>query len=613
MHAASDPLDCKQQSASITERRRPARQRLLAALWLVAMNLAVFGQTIDFEFLNWDDREYVVPHLERFGGLSAESVRWAFVNRENGWRTPIAYLSLFLDTQLYGVAPSGLHVTNVLIHTMSTWLLFLALDRMTRQWFLSLLAATIFAIHPLHVEPVAWITGRWELLCGLFWIAGMWCYARYCESPGIGRYMALLAAFCCALLSKPMALTFPFALLLLDYWPLQRLRLDRHLFAASGRPQQVGIGRAVLEKTPLFLVMGAAAILFWTEKAGFVASRGMLHFSLVEKLLNAAQTYAIYTVQLVWPTRLSFFYLHPVLTGGFDTWQLAAALLMLTLITVWVVRQAAARRYLLVGWLWFLGVFVPAIGFLQVEHHARADRYTYLPSIGLILLVCWGVAEVARFHRAWFYVLCGTLVSGLAVAAHVQTSHWRSSRSLFEYGIRVDPQNYKAHINLGNILTREGKLRKAEECYERGVAIWPHDYLAVNNLGIIKFRLGDLARAQQVFERLQQVPADLPAHYLLPVCLVEDGRHDAALACAQEQLRNRPHSSLSHGAMAYVLAKAGRWPDAEKHYQAVLAREPDRSAFALQLSDVLARHRAAAAPASAPSGQDTEIDHQRPQ
>jgi Flp pilus assembly protein TadD len=563
-------------------------RRLLIVAWLVVANVFVFGQTIEFEFLNWDDRQYVVPYLEQFGGLSPESVRWAIGNQKNGWRTPISYLSLFLDAHVYGVSSAGLHLTNLLIHTASTLLLFFALRRMTRQTVIAGVAASLFAIHPLHVEPVAWVTGRWELLCGFFWVAGMWSYARYCALPSMSRYVVLVAAFCCALLSKPMALTFPFALLLLDYWPLQRLRIGSASATSMGY-RSVGVGQAVIEKGPLFLIVLVSAIVFWNAKADFVESRGMLHFTLADKLLNAVHTYAIYTAQMVWPSKLSFFYLHPTMTGGFETWKIAAATMLLLTITGLVVRYCLSHPYLVVGWFWFLGVFVPAIGLFQVEHHARADRYTYIPLIGLILMVSWGVASVAAAHPVLVRVACGCFLTGLMVTAQIQTSHWRDSQSLFEHGVRVDDQNYKAFISLGTVLARNGNLADAEECYKRGVAICSNDYRAINNFGVLKYQRGDVTGARKLLERIVDVDEDLDGHYLLAICLADEGRTGEAVTWAEELLKRRPESPRSHAALAHVLAESGRLAAAESHYRQSLDIAPGRSDFAIELSTVLLR------------------------
>ena len=565
----------------------PDRIQVLVVVWLIAAICLVFGQSLRFEFLNWDDNEFVVPHMQRFLGLTPEAVTWSFANRENGWRTPLPYLTLFADVELYGLSSAGMHLTNLLIHLASTVILFVTLQRMTKQSLPSLLAATLFAIHPLHVEPVAWVTGRWELLCGFFWIVGMWCYVRYCVSPTRLRFLAVAAAYCCALMSKPMALTFPFALLLLDYWPLHRLGRSNAggRIPISARP----FVQVLAEKIPLFLVMAFAVVISWLAKSEYLDSRGMIPFSLQAKLMNGIETYATYLVNTFWPTDLSFYYVHPALSGGFHPARTIGSALLLLSVTGAAVYWARQYRFLLVGWLWYLGVFVPAIGLLQVDHHARADRYTYLPLIGIFLAIGWGVTAFVSRWRPRHYAALAVVIGSLMAVAHSQTAHWRSSESLFRHGVQVDETNYKALTNLGNVLGRKGDFVKAREYYRRSLAVCPYDRSTINDLAVASYRCGDPATVCRLLSNWEMAPAAFPARYLLAICLAEEGHAQESVEVSRRMVAHDPQHAGCRAALAVGLESLGALAEAELEFRRALELDPSHSHCALRLSDLLAR------------------------
>lgn len=596
--AMSLPPDPNDSSPSATA--CPAEERRLTTLivaWLLAAIAIVFSQSLEFRFLSWDDTQFVTPHLERFGGLTMESVGWAFTNSENGWRTPLPYLSLLLDMQLYGLDPAGFHLTNVVIHSINTVLLFFAFGQLTQRRFdsrrrsliASGIAATLFAIHPLHVEPVVWITCRWELLCGMFWILGMLAYARYSAAPSGWRFALVVAAYVGALLSKPMALTFPLALMLLDYWPLARVR--NSLLGPKWRVSVAEGMRLTIEKTPLFVVMIVATGVTWYSKAEYVSTQGILAFEWRDKLLNALQTYGTYAFQTLVPGELSFFYPHPALHSGFNWSQVAMACAGVVLISAVAVAFARKHRWLLVGWLWYLGVFVPAIGILQVDYHARADRYTYIPLIGLLMMLAWGLQHFFRQRgprlQAMIAAAGACWIAALMVSAHHQASVWRDSRSLYEHGLAVDNTNYKAWFNLGNIAAREGDLAGAEECYRRGLEIHAADFRAVNNWGMLQYQQGDYEGALAQFGKLTEVPHDLPGRHLIVICLLQLGRHAEARSCAETLVEEFPQNPRSHAAVGRVHLEGGRFAEAERFYRQALSMKPEERDFLFRLSQVL--------------------------
>jgi len=569
-----------------TERRGVASPRLVVAVWmlaLIACTWGVFAQVVTFEFLNWDDLSLVVPYLKTFGGLTRESITWAFTNSANGWRTPVPYLSLLTDAELFGFQPGGYHLTNLLVHTASTLVLFDALRRMSGAVLPSALAALLFAIHPLHVEPVAWVTGRWDLLCGFFWILGMWAYAHYCRRPNWRRYLPLAGAFVLAVVSKPMALTFPFALLLLDYWPLRRFfaepadpsDLDS---ITPHRPNLRRAARLVVEKLPLFAIAAAGLWITFRAKSDFLVPSSLHAFSWGERIGNGLQTYVIYAFQLFWPARLSFYYPHPVL---FDelTWPgMLAAGLVVAGATVASIALARRSPYFLVGWFWYIGVFVPAIGLLQVEHHARADRYTYLPLIGLLLVVCWSGRELAARLPRWRIPLVATVVAGVAclmIAASQQTAHWRDSRSLFTYAVRVDRRNFKATAGLGQLASREGDYKAAERWFRATLALLPGESVSRNLLGRALYFQGKKEQAAAEIEKALQIDPNLHlARRLLAIMATERGDTQAAWAQYQEILRYNPDKPDGYLALGRFLARQGDYSRAVDCFRRALELHP---------------------------------------
>ena len=388
----------------------------LISILLVGLTGVTFREVSSFDFLIWDDEFFLLPHLRREGGITPSSVAWSF-QPQQGWFTPLPYLSLFLDATFYDLNSAGFHVTNLMIHMANVLLVLLVLYRLTRNLWPSCLAAAIFAVHPIHVEPVVWLTARWELLMGTFWLLGMWAYTRYCESRTWASYSLVAVFYCAALLSKPMALTFPFALLLLDVWPLRRLAMVQGQTdqSANQRLPAVTWYRAVVEKLPLFAIMFAFLGVAWRAKSNFLASKNFVEFTATEKFLNSLETYAIYAGQFAWPTPLSFFYPHPSIGAGFHWWSVCLCFSVLAAITLIAIALFSRRPYLIVGWLWYLGVLVPVNGWVQVEQHARADRYMYVPLIGLCMILCWSAWEASHVVR-YGRVVRGVLAVGVVLA-----------------------------------------------------------------------------------------------------------------------------------------------------------------------------------------------------
>ncbi|KJU84820.1 Tetratricopeptide TPR_2 repeat protein [Candidatus Magnetobacterium bavaricum] len=466
------------------------RQRLHLCIIaiLVISTLSVYHSVRDNGFVSYDDYKYVTENRDVAGGISAKSVRWAFTTTYfSNWH-PLTWLSHLLDVQLYGMHPRGHHVTSVIIHVINVLLLYLFLYRATTMVWQSALVAALFALHPLAVESVAWVSERKNLLVTSFWLAAMLSYLAYVRRPNLWRYVAVMAAFALGIMSKPMIVTFPFTLLLLDYWPLGRLKGDD---SKSARAVYV---RLVIEKLPFFLLTIASSVItvLAQKEGGAVVSLNSL--SLTSRLLNVLTSYAGYIRKTVWPTDLAAFYpylSHPV-------WELIASVLVLLTLTVFALWRWRSSPYILMGWCWFLGTLVPVIQVVQVGVAPMADRYMYVPIIGLFIIVAWGGAEMARKWRSLrsFFIAAAVMVSiTFAMYTWRQAGSWRDSFTLYEHAINVTRYNYVAHNNYGQALMKAGLLDEAITHFKEGLKVMPLSEEINYNMWLALSRQGKLQEA----------------------------------------------------------------------------------------------------------------------
>ena len=422
---------------------------------LLAAILIVYSQVGTHGFVDYDDPQYVVdnPHVR-----DGFSWGWAFTSLDQFNWFPLTWLSHMLDCQLFGLDAGLHHWTNVILHAISTLLLFGLLKRMTGARWASAFVAFAFGLHPLHVESVAWIAERKDVLSALFWFLTIWAYLNYVERPGPVRYVIVMAAFACGLMSKPMIVTLPFALLLLDYWPLKRFN--------------------VIEKVPLIaMAMGASVITFIAQKQGGAVAV-LDRVPVAARLENALITYIVYVAKFVFPTHLAVFY--PYLRA--QSWQWVLAGLALLGMTVFVVWERRRRPYLAVGWLWYLGTLVPVIGLVQVGAQSRADRYTYIPTIGISIMIAWAAAELIQNRRALAWA-GGAVAAMWCVLTWQNLTYWQNSETLFLHAIEVTDQNYVAYNNLGGLRRRQGRIADAVLDFENAVKIQPESPEALDNLG----------------------------------------------------------------------------------------------------------------------------------
>ncbi len=543
--------------------RPPAVPSWAICAGLVLAVAAVFGQTVRFQFVNFDDCQYVYHNKHVQDGLTRGAIAWAFSQfYASNWH-PLTWLSHMLDWECYGLWPGGHHLTNVLLHALTVVLLFLVLRQMTGRLWPSALAAAIFALHPLRVESVAWVSERKDVLSGLFFMLTLWAYVRYVRRPfSLGRYLAVAAFFALGLMAKPMLVTLPAVLLLLDYWPLER----------AGK--SASWPRLVLEKLPLLALSAASSVV--TLAAQHDTLKTTDYVSLPSRVANALVAYATYLRQMVCPVNLAVLYPHP--RGGLPGWEVAGAAVLLAAITAAVLARRQAQPYLLVGWLWFLGMLVPVIGLVQVGNQAMADRYTYLPQIGICLLLAWAAAAVAA-RLGWGARACGglaTLLLGvMAAAAWQQTTYWHDSDALWYHALDCTAQNYTAHYNVACALQHNGQLEEAAAHYQEALKINPGYAPAHVNLGTMLADRGQFAAAMDHYcKALQSETDNADAHNNLGRVLARLGHREEAMAHFQRALALDPECAEAHNNLGNELAAREEIAAAAAHFQRALEIDP---------------------------------------
>ncbi|HEY5974432.1 MAG TPA: tetratricopeptide repeat protein [Geobacteraceae bacterium] len=494
-------------------------------LWLICLGLllavaALFGPVAGHQFVSYDDRVYLTENWVVRGGLSLDAIRWAFTTTRDANWFPLTWLSHLLDVTLFGSNPAGHHLMNVAIHGFTTVLLFLFWARATGSVWPSALLAALFALHPLRVESVAWAAERKDVLAALFWLLTMHAYLRYSRSPGTGRYLAVVVLFALGLMCKPMLVTLPFVLLLCDWWPLQRFR---PVAGATACAAPSSVGWLLLEKLPLVLLAIGSSIVTYLvqQKGGAVTSLARVPF--VSCFANAVVSYGVYLRQLLWPSGLAVFYPFDHQLPG---WQVALAGSFLLAITMLLLRQWRQRPWLAMGWLWYLGTLVPVIGLVRIGAQSHADRYTYLPSVGALLILVWGGQELCgRLGRRWLTV---SLAAGALIACglltFLQLRHWQDTTTLFRRAVAVTSGNWLAHNNLAAELIRQGELGEAMWHLEQALASRPDYDSAYTNLGIAYINLRQPDQAVGAFRTaLRLNPKETTALYRLAMTLARQG------------------------------------------------------------------------------------------
>ena len=504
--------------------------RLLSVLLLTLLILCVFGQAAQFDFVHYDDHVYVTDHLRVQSGLTLESIQWALTSLDAGFWQPMTWLSLMLDFRLYGFNAGGYHWTNVILHILNALLLLLVLERMTGAFWRSAFVAALFALHPLHVESVAWVAARKDVLSTFFWLFVMLGYVAYVKHPGGWRYLGVIFLFILGLMSKAMLVTLPFVLLLLDWWPLGRFHTIKSVQEKGPLKSIRSPGWLFLEKAPLLaLAIGVSVATILAEQRTGALSP-MVSFPLDVRLANALVSYVLYIGKMFRPTDLAVFYPHP---GLWPIWAWVSSGLLLVVISIMSLRWLRAYPYFAIGWFWYLGTLVPVIGLIQVGSHGMADRYTYVPMIGLFIMMAWGGFDMLR-HFRWHRLLIGgvvfILLFILSIQSYMQTRHWENAQQLFQHAIEVTKDNYVAHNNLGAVLSRQGKALDAVEQYRKALRIIPRYPEAQFNLGAALADQEQYPEAIMACRRVLEIKPDFAeAHNNLAIALAKQGDLEGAI------------------------------------------------------------------------------------
>jgi protein O-mannosyl-transferase len=535
--------------------------RRVAAVCLVlaAITFAVFGQTLRHQFLDFDDNDYVYDNPVVARGLTWKGIVWAFSFHVSNWH-PLTWVSHMLDCQLYGLHSGGHHLTNVLIHIATVIALFLVLRQMTGAPWRSAFVAAVFAIHPLRVESVAWVAERKDVLSGLFFMLTVGAYVHYARRPRtLGRYGLVVLAFALGLMCKPMLVTLPVVLLLLDYWPLRRVE---------------DLSALLLEKLPLLALSAASSAATLVAQHEGIQTVGP--YSTSARLANALVSCVVYLVQMIWPSRLAAFYPYPL--HSLPAWEMAVAGLLLVGISSIAFLLRRKMAWILVGWLWYLVMLLPALGIIQVGRQAHADRYTYLPQIGIYLAMTWLAAEAAakwRLGNRALGILMGAIVAVLTVCAWKQTAYWQNSETLWAHTIECTTDNGVAHSNLGTALAEEGKREEALEQFQIAVQINPGYADFHNNLGNALYQEGKADEAAAQYQiSLQEWHDDPVVHNNLGNALQQEGKMDEAIAQYQIAVQLNPRYAEAEYDLGNAFALQGKLDQAIGHYQMALQINP---------------------------------------
>jgi tetratricopeptide (TPR) repeat protein len=570
---------------------------VLAIYFVLAVSaLLVFWQVRNFDFVNYDDNKYVYENPHILNGLTADSAPWAFTTgHASNWH-PLTWLSLMLDRQLFGPSPAGFHLTNLFFHIANTLLLFLVLKQMTKAIWQSAFVAALFALHPMHVESVAWITERKDVLSTFFWMLTLLAYFVYVSRPSVFRYIVTLTVFAFGLMAKPMLVTLPFVLLLLDYWPFHR-KIS---------------WRLLVEKIPFFVLLVISSVITFLVQRSSGAVSNIDALSLNDRIANVLLSYAQYIGKMFWPSNLAIFY--PLnISGNIPFRQTAMCALLLLGISLLVVRLGRNQRYLPLGWFWFVGTLIPVIGIVQVGQQSYADRYTYIPYIGLFIMIAWGLPQLLSKlpqRKIVLGVLMILVLATLGICAHRQTSYWKNSVTLFSHTIEVTQNNYvaynnrglayddlgrgaeamedfsqairikpddaEAYTNLGTVYTRLGRYSEAIDVHKQAIKFRPGLALAHYNLGNACYALGHWPEAVEAFRQAIRIkPDDVEANYNLGNTYYVLGRYTDAVNVFEQAVRIKPNYAEAHNNLGLAYTALGRYTDATNVFEQAIKIKPD--------------------------------------
>lgn len=578
----------------------PSRsQVVLVYLFLGAITWLIFGQTVRHDFVNFDDHVYIYDNPLVTGGLTTSGIVSAFTHpHARNWH-PLTTISHMLDCQLYGLNAGGHHFTSVALHTIAVLLLFRVLRVTTGALWPSAFVAALFAIHPLHVESVAWVSERKDVLSAVLFMLTLAAYVRYAGAPSLWRYFIVLMIFALGLMSKPMLVTVPFVFLLLDYWPLRRFDKVERFKPGRGITRSLNqrLSFLFLEKTPLLVLSGLSCLVtIWAQDQ---ATGSLEQLPFTWRLSNALVSYTEYVRQTFWPARLAVFYPYP--NNPLSIWKVTLASAFLLTVSAMAIFLRKKRPYVLTGWFWYVGMLVPVIGIVQIGEQGHADRYTYLPHIGLFLLIVWGAADLAKtwhLRREYLWLAATITIAVLSYGAAVQTSFWKNSERLWDHTLSVTSNNDFAHNNLGFFHLRRGELDKAISHFETALKIRSGKSQTRYNLGtaLVHVNLANAlareGRPEEAIVHYEQAVKLRPdygdAYYNFGSVLFQQGRINDAIAQWQKALAIQPNDAAAHTSLGNALLQKGLPEQAIVHYQKAVEIDPSEVSARNNLAWVLA-------------------------
>ncbi len=582
------------------------------SLILILIVISAFWRSYENAFINMDDDVYVTDNERVKKGINLENIKWSFSTIYFGFYYPFTWLSHMLDSELYGLNAGGHHITSVIIHIINTLLLFFVLYRMTGKEWRSFIVAGLFAVHPLHVESVVWISERKDILSALFFFLGLLFYSYYVEKVTIGRYILVLVSYLFGLMSKPMVITFPFVLLLLDYWPLKRINLEE--VKESKKKSETGkiLWSLVKEKIPMFALIPLFSFLtfYAQKKAEAVVPLG--NYNLIKRFTNAAISYFLYLKKMGFPDDLAAYY--PIKRGGIDYGLLFVSMLVLSLITYYSLKYLKTKRYLAVGWLWYLGMLVPVIGIVRIGDQAMADRYTYIPLVGIFFAMVWIIGEVSENRvkvRMALSFMTSVLLLLLVFVTQFYVGLWKNEETLFNWALSKTKDNWFVHNNLGSfyfhnnrieegamhiekalslnpnmatahlnygyyLAEKKEKYDEAIEHYRIAVELDPHLVKGWNNLGLALSRIGNIDEAIECFNKGKEVDPSFKGTYMnLGYAYSLKGYYDKAIETYKHLIEIDDDNEKSYNELGATLLDTGNYEEAIKYLQKAIELSPD--------------------------------------
>lgn len=532
----------------------------MAVVLLAAVVLALYWPVAGYEFIALDDNLYIVenPHVQK--GITIQNIVWAMTTFHTSNWHPLTWLTYMADYELFGLNPAGYHLGNLILHLFNTLLLFLVLQRMTGEIWKGCIVAALFAVHPLNIESVVWIAERKNLLSTLFWILTILAYVRYAEKPGWRRYSMVLVCFCLGLMAKPMLVTLPFILLLLDYWPLQRFSWsdpDQSSNIPDRAERRNRLTRLLIEKVPLILLSFLSVFVTLQAARSGGAVKAISVFPLLGRIENALISYVMYLYKMLWPMDLAIFYPYPV---GRPLWQVVLSILFLTVATIFICLKGRTHRYLITGWFWYGITLLPVIGLVQVGFQSMANRYAYLPLIGIFVILVWGADDLLkRFSGRWVLpAAAAAVILAFTFCTKSTLPVWKDSYRVFRHAIDVTKNNHIAEMGMGNVWLGRGDLPKARSRYLASLRIKPDYAEAHNNLALV---------------------------------LMQEGKMDEAAAQYQEAIKDKPDYAEAYNNLGVVFACQGKFRQAEEGFRKALELKPDYAEAQSNLSKLLGERK----------------------